>query len=645
MQYIKYLRYSIVILIFICPFGDIVGNDEIYQLKDIVVSANRSPMSARKIGSTVTVISREEIENRRVRFVTDLLRTAPGLAVSQTSNTGSQTQIRIRGNEADHTLVLIDGIEVSDVGNGAEFDFGHLLTTHVDRIEIIRGPQSALYGSDAIGGVINIITRQESAEKASGSTSAELGSFQSRALESSITTGGDWHQLSVFGSRFENLGANIARQGDEKDGYQNMTLGINGHITPRDGLRFEIVSRLTESEKDFDQQDFRTPTTATEGLTFDTDNSTTSSQIYSRIGGTLSPTGSNWKYRIGAAITDSDNDTYTNGLFSFGNEGQRKKYDYQLTYSRDIPRWADSVHTFTVAYEYEEIRFRNIGPTPTSLQNQRKDLDQDSLVGEYQLSLWNRLSISSGIRHDDNERFDDSTTYRLTTAYLIPEYDVKIHGSLGTGSTTPTFTELFGFFPGFFTGNPSLKPEKSRGYDVGVEKQFKEGRITTGIVYFNSVFDDKIVATFTTVANANGTSHRQGIELSMNASLTENLSISGSYTYTDAEDATNLEEVRRPRHSANLGLNYHFFDRRATINISMDYTGDQRDTRFFNFPTPSRRVTLDDYVLVNVATTVRLTENADLFVRVENLLDEDYENIFSFSTPGIGVFGGLTMHY
>ncbi len=645
MQYIKFLRNSIVMFVFICPTTKIIGDDGVYQLKDLVISANRNPVLTRKIGSSVTVITRDEIENRRVRFVTDLLRTVPGLAVSQTSNAGSQTQIRIRGNEANHTLVLIDGIEVSDVGNGTEFNFAHLLTTNIDRIEIIRGPQSALFGSDAIGGVISIITRQESEGKMSGTTSAELGSFHTSSLESSIHTGGDWYNLSVFGSQYETLGTNVARRGNEKDGYQNTTLGINGHITPREGLRFEIASRLSESEKEFDQQDFRFPTTTTEGLTFDTDDSTTSSQIYGRISGTLSPLESNWKHRLGAAITDSDNDSYLNGTFNFGNEGQRKKYDYQLTYSLDIPRWANSVHNFTFAYEYEEIRFRNIGPTPTSLQNQRNDLDQDSFIGEYQLSLWDRLSISSGIRHDDNERFDDITTYRLTVAYLIPNYNIKIHGSHGTGSNNPTFTELFGFFPGFFTGNPALKPEKSRGYDLGIEKKFKDGLITTDIAYFNSDFDDKIVSTFTTVVNANGESHRQGVELGINAILTDNLSVSGSYTYTDAEDATNQEEVRRSPHSASLGLNYHFFDNRATINISMDYTGDQHDTRFFNFPTPAKRVTLDDYVLVNVVTTVHLTDNADVFVRIENLLDEDYENVFSFSTPGIGVFGGLRMHY
>ena len=645
MRYTEFLGYSLALLVIVSQINQTMGDDDIFQLEDVVVSANRNPVSVRQNGSSVTVITREDIENRQIRFVTDLLRTVPGLSVSQSGNTGSQSQIRIRGNEANHTLVLIDGIEVSDVGNGTEFDFGHLMTTNIDRIEIIRGPQSALFGSDAIGGVINIITNRGSEGRPAIALSGESGSFQTQGLDGSINTRDDWYSFSVFGSHYKNQGTNIARQGDEKDGYKNLTIGINGQITPRESLHFDIVTHLTESEKDFDRQDFRFPTTPTEGLATDTDDMTKSSRIYGRVSGTFSPKDSDWKQRIGIAVTDSDNDSFTNRSFSFGNEGQRTKYDYQITCSFDKPEFANSVHNITIAYEYEEIRFQNIGPTPTSLQNQRRDLDQDSFIGEYHLNLWETLSIVSGIRFDDNERFDDIAAYRLAMAYSVPDSEIKFHGSLGTGSNNPTFTELFGFYPGFFTGNPSLEPEKSQGFDIGIEKKFKDGRFVADIVYFNSRFDDKIVSTFRTVTNAKGESQRQGIEFGFNACLTDQFSISGSYTYTDAADETDREEIRRSPHTASMVMNYIFLGNRATINVSADYIGDQTDIRFFNFLTPSKRVTLNDHVLVNLVTTFQLTKTADVFIRIKNLLNEDYENVFSFSTPGISVFSGLRLHY
>ena len=581
------------------------------------------------------------------------MRSVPGVFVSQTSVPGSITQIRIRGAEANHTLVIIDGIEVSDVGNSSEFDFAHLQTSEIERIEIIRGPQSALFGSDAIGGVINITTKKGNKEDSfTVASSIEGGSFDTAVINASVRNGTDWYHLSVFGSNYRASGENIAREGSEKDGYRKTSVGLTAGLIPSENTKIDLALRFNDGETETDEQLFNFSTPPTLILATDADNQTDFSQIYGRIQGSLTLLDNRWKHIVGIAITDTDNDFFIDGAFDSGNKGQRRKYDYQTTYTVDTPKFANSTHNFTLAYEREELRFRNIGTaTFFGNPNQKQAIDQDSVIGEYRVNLFERLSLSNGFRYDDNERFDNSTTYRFTFAYQISAFDARIHGSYGTGIVNPTFFELFGFTPNTFAGNPDLQPEKSHGIDIGVEKHFGSGRYVVDLIYFNMDLEDEIIATFdiitslSGVANADAKSDRQGVELSGKAKLTDNLTLSGSFTFSDSEDGKDgKEELRRPSYLASAAINYSFRENRANVNIGLDYVGERDDNSFFT-DFSSRRQKLNDYYLVSIATTYKASENMKIFAKIENLLDEEYEEAFSFQSTGIGFFSGIRLQY
>ena len=624
---------------------------EVQALPDVVVSASRVPVPANEIGSAVTVITAEDIERRQARFVSDVLRDAPGLAVNRSGGVGTSTQIRIRGAEANQTLVLIDGIEVSDPAF-SEFDFANLLAADVERIEIIRGAQSALWGSDAIGGVINITTKQ-GRKGVELTASAEGGSFNTRQGNAGIRAGGDRWRTAVSGTYFETDGINVSRFGDEQDGYNNVTLFGSGGVTVIEewglinSLELDGAGRFMKSQVQTDPQDFAFPNESTQGFVIDGDRETDSDQAFGRVGATLTMLDGLWEQRVGAAITDTENDFSTNDLQTSGNAGLRTKLDYQSTLRFETPEdILDAQHTLVFLFEREEETFLNEGPTATSPQNQNRHRHFYGFVGEYRLALLDSVFLSGAVRRDDNTDFQDTTTYRATAAYVFPGTDTRLHGSYGTGVTNPTFFEQFGFFPGRFIGNPDLQPETSETWDIGIEQPFFGGRVVADVTYFRANLEDEIATTFNTttffssVENQRGESERQGVEVTLDAEVAEGLTFTGAYTYTNAEDPDGGEEVRRPRHVASGSLNYGFHDGRGNVNLTARYNGEMEDVEFIA-ATPEGRVTLDDYTLVNASGSYALTPNIRFFTRVENLLDEDYEDVFSFQTPGISVFAGF----
>ncbi|MGH8579071.1 MAG: TonB-dependent receptor [Gammaproteobacteria bacterium] len=320
---------------------------------------------------------------------------------------------------------------------------------------------------------------------------------------------------------------------------------------------------------------------------------------------------------------------------------------------------ADATHTLTFAFEREREEFVQRGiPSFFGDPNQDQDTTNIGYVGEYRLGVWDQVFLSGAVRHDDNDAFEDATTYRATAAYIHPSWSTKLHGSYGTGVKNPSFTERFGFTPessGNFFGNPKLEPEKSEGWEIGIEQPLFQGRLTAGATYFDEQLEDEINGFFFdptlggpfggfTAVNMDGESERRGVELILAALVSEGLSLKGAYTYTDSTQpdemtGRDVREIRRPEHVASLAANYRFLADRANINLTVEYTGEQIDNDFSTVP--ATRVTLDDYTLVNLTVSYALHEKARVFGRVENLLDEDYQDVFGFETPGIGGFLGL----
>jgi len=592
-----------------------------------------------KIGSAVTVITGAQLQAQQIRNAADALRSLPGVAVNRTGSPGSFTQVRIRGAEGNHTLVLIDGIDAGETAIG-EFDFASLLADDIERIEIIRGPQSGLYGSKAIGGVINIVTKTGKGPF-TASVRAEGGSLGTHDVSGRVSGGNDraWFYASAQqrGAQF----LNWSETGTEEDPWRNTTLTLKGGVTFAKGLTLDFVVRNSRNFTNTDDA-------PRFGLQVPTDSFATSDTnvflgglklTWDSLDGAWSQVAS-FNRNLSEVKTQSD----LNGPSD--NENARDKLAYLVTYRFDTPTFPGAKHAISGQVDTQTERF-----TPSSDFLERKR-SQVGVVGEYRGEFFKRLFVTGNVRHDDNDTFQDFTTWRTALSLNLPELKMRPHTSVGTGVALPGMFEQFGFFLGspFFKGNPNLKPETSLGWDAGVELTLVRDRAFLDITYFRTNLTDEIVSTFdssgvASLDNLKGESERSGIELALRAQLTTWLRMGASYTYLDATESTGLPEVRRPRHAGRADLTYLFADGRGSVNLGAIYNGRMQDTAGFSTPDfpffTTSRVTLDDYWLVNLAASYKLQKGVELFGRVENALDAQYQEVFGFNTPDITAFAGL----
>ncbi|MBP5856237.1 TonB-dependent receptor [Marivibrio halodurans] len=611
--------------------GEAAGT--VLSLSPIVVSASRVPLPAERVGSAVTVITAEEIERRGDRFVADILRDVPGLAVNRTGAAGALTAVRIRGAEADHTLVIVDGVEVNDPSAGSDYDFARLMAQDIERIEILRGPQSALWGSDAIGGVINIVTKRGDAAP-SGSVEVEGGSFGTRRTSAALRGGGERFNLSGSVQRYRTDGisnAAASRGNHEADGYKNDTASLKGSVRPIDEIEVEGMARYTRAF--FETDGF----TGGPGA-FDQIADTTTRQKYGRIGVTVDPFDGTWTHRASLAYTGDRDESTTNGTTSSTAYGTKVKQDYETTVRFDTPDVGNAEHVLTFLAEREKERME-----ASFLAQDEISTTNDGFAGEYNLGLWDALYLSGSLRRDESDRFDGETTYRGTAAYVVDDWGTRFHGSYGTGIKNPTLTELFGYTNNF-VGNPNLKPERARGWDIGVEQRFWDDRARIDVTYFRNRVEDLITGSGNTAINLNGTSPAEGVEITGDIAVTDAIDLSAAYTYTDAETATGVEQVRRPTHTASMSVNWRFLEDRANLNLGVDYTGAFTDFAFS--PTYVRSIVeMEAYTLVSLQGSYEVADGVELFARGENLLDEDYEEVFTYGTAGRAGYAGLRLSF
>lgn len=620
------------------PAGNMpaAGND-VEQLPEIVVSASRVPLEAKAVGSAVTVITAEEIERRQARVVSDLLRDVPGIAVHRSGTVGTITSVRIRGGDPGHTLVIVDGVKVNDPNDlQASFNFAHLLTSDIERIEVLRGPQSGLYGSDAIGGVISITTK-----KGRGSTTADIrvegGSFGTANATAGLRGGHERYRFALSATNLHTSGISIAA-GNEKDGYRNQTYNANLGVELIEDLELEFSARFVKSNTETDNPAETPP---------DTLDNTKGEYTTGRTRLKYSLFDGDWKHAIGAAGHRTERSFFDQRTYSGASTldeygGTRMRLDYETNVSFETPN-AD--HNVTLVAERERDSLEHTqGPSDSRefTYQGRSSVTNYGYTAEYQVGLLDRLFVSGSLRYDDNGRFKDTTTFRMAGAYLFEGTGTRFHGSYGTGVKNPSLSQLFGRWG----PNPDLKPEKSKGWDIGVEQGLLERRLTVDLTYFNNrptnliEWHDRGTADFADdgYGNVEGTSRIRGLELTLRARLLEGLSLSGQYTRTDAKNARGQPLRRRARHIASVNIGYEFFDGRAGVDLGVDYNGKQVDK--YDHPK------IPSYTLVNLATRYNVTERIQLFGRIENLFDTDYYELRSFNmqeyeTTGIAFFAGI----
>jgi vitamin B12 transporter len=605
--------------------------------EELIVTATFASKPKRETGSAVSLLTADDIDARKSLFAADLLREMPGVAVSRGGGIGNLTQLRLRGAESNHTLVLIDDIEVNDPAFASEFNFADLMTHGVGRMEVLRGPQSALYGSDAIGGVVNVVSAvPEEPWQMNGIV--EAGSRGSRAYGASIGARSDRGFALLNANKVATHGASISPLEDERDGFDNETVHAKLGWDLSDRLALQVVARESDGEVDTDAQDFAFPPTATQGLVVDADDHSENRMRYAMVALDGQTLGGRWLHTVRVGYTDTDTRNYMAQAFASAGKGRRTKYEYRTTVL--VER-----QSVTFGVQQEELTFENIYPSIPGASFREKD-EQTSVVAEYATDLGEQATVAVSARRDINDRFEDATTYRATGTYFIEGTGTRLHASIGEGITNPSFTELFGFTPSSFVGNPELEPESSLGWDIGLEQSLFDGRLLFDLTYFDADLTDEIVTVFdlatfaATAVNQRGESERRGLELSWMAEIGNRWSLMGAYTYLDATDPDGRDEVRRPRHSGSVNLSFRFADERGRFNIGVIRTGEREDAEFV-FATPTDRATLDPYTLVSVAVSFALNETVEVFARGENLLDDDYVEVFGFASPARAAYAGI----
>jgi vitamin B12 transporter len=618
------------------------------NLDDLVVKASRTPLARTRVGSAVSLVDRDLIEQRQSLLVTDILQDLPSINVSRAGGPGQQAQLRVRGAEANHLLVVIDGVEANDPSVGDEFSFEQLTAWDIQSIEVVRGPQSALWGGDAVAGIINVTTRRGDAPLR-GSIRAEGGSFATSNIAGQFGTSSEAMSLDVSASRFATDGINVSAIVDENDGFtgsrddgfENSTVSANWALRASDKLSFSLFGRYTDSSSDFDA-------IGADGFPVDADRRSDVQLGLLRGQMNFDAFDSRWQHQLLATLSDSRRENLADGELSDASTGRKTILAYQTSY--DFLAAAGALRgVLAVDHEHEEYSQRFVSFTGA---DQGQSRNTTGYVAELLARPTAATDLSLSLRYDDHSNIRNKTTYRIAASHRLGGSS-RLHASLGTGLKQPTFTELFGFFPDSFVGNPDLKPEESLGWDVGIEQSLFDERLVADLTVFSMTLEDEIQTVFlpsfqSSVANSDGTSRRQGVELDLRARLSDALTARASYTFTDAREArpageAKRREIRRPRHMAALNLNYRFLNQRANLNLNLSYTGEQNDDIF---PPPffSREaVPLDAYTLVNLSGSFDLLPGLRLFARAENLFDEEYQNVVGYRTPGTAVYAGVQL--
>jgi len=634
------LRGSAMLLTSLCSNALFAADVSPKKLENVVVTANLTPTSAAKVGSAITVITAQEIEQQQVTYVSDILRTVPGLAVSQSGGGfGTLTQVRIRGSEGNHTLVRLNGIELNDPSGGSEYNFGNLLAENIERIEIIRGAQSALYGSDAIGGVINIITKRGN-QGLKLNAQVQGGSFGTYKTGGGISGGWkDKVDFAVNVTQFKSDGISIAASGTEKDGNQNLSVDGNFNVNILKNWQMGVTGRWVNSDTDTDG--FKGGIGAVDANT-KTKTKQKFGSLFTQFSLFENSHWLKWDHKFTVSYSGNNRDNLKDNTLNSQYDGEKSKYAYQTNLSIDTSNFAQSHHTFTFLVEHEKNSVR----TNSSFSHLNKSVQTTSYVGEYQLDLFDRLYLSGGIRADNNDKlFNDTVTYRTAASYLLKETDTRLHTSYGTGVKNPTLFELFGFTANY-QGNPNLTAEKSKSFDIGLEQRFLKGRVSLDTTYYNNQIDNLIVGSGKRSVNQPGKNHIEGIEVAIRATIIDNLDFTGSYTWNANRDAKGVSLVRRAKHIASANLDYGFqvFGNQANINLGIKYNGKQTD---FAFDKNFNRsiVSLHDYTLINIAASYQIFDQVELFARAENLLNQHYQEVYSYATKGIAGYGGIRISF
>ena len=626
---------------------DAVENARLEETDEVVVSATKTRQPVSHVTSAVEVITGEQMQRRSLKTVAEALRLATGMAVFSSGGQGTTTNVRIRGSNAEQVMVMIDGAIVNSATDGV-YDFAFLTTDNIERVEILRGNQSMLYGSDAMGGVVNITTKRGRGPLSVGGF-FEYGSYKS-LREGGMVSGQkgpfDW---SATLSRWDIApvsAINYRRGASEMETLRNWQgSGRFGWNLPTKG-RFEFDIRWVNSDVTFDGFNGVNPADVL-GT-----GSRSNQFIYS--GNIFQPLTKWWSTKLTAAratenLTTAPG-TFFRDLFT-GATGVPFQFVSDIRTTSNRIEWQNNFQiakplSLTAGYQYRE----QIG---SNVDIPDKRIASNAGFAEAQLNLWDRLFGTAGIRQDEYNVFGSATTYRVTAGYLHRETGTKIRASYATGFHAPTINQLF--FPGF--GNPNLRPEKSQGGDVGIDQTLFDKRVTVSANYFWTRYRDQILTTFDPIncpagslfgfcPQNFGSTTAKGVEVSVKANVlrdlrwARSLDVQGQYTHTATRDMTTPPHNRLPRWPLQQYaaiISYQPIDP-LRMNLEFRYVGQR-------FNDAAATQVLPGFDIWNLSATYDITKQVQGYLRIDNLFDRRYEEILYFGTPGRSIFGGVRVNF
>lgn len=590
------------------------NNNPEYNLGDVIVSATKTETYQAEIGSSTTVITSEYIKKTQKRTVQELLRDVPGVSVAQTGTFGGTTSVYLRGAKPDQAMVLIDGIEVNDPMSGG-FDFAHLTTDNIERIEVVRGPQSTLYGSDAMAGVINIITKKG---KGKPEINGYLEDGSHNTFRENLGLNGNINKFnySLSASRLDSDGINKISSGFEKDGYLNTAIFSKIGYKIFDNSELSLVVNFTDAKTSID-----------DGAYDDDPNNTA---WWRNIAGKIAfdqAINSMWDHKLSFSSSqtrrkykdDPDSVDPTDNTHNWF-KGNMNKFEWQHNISPVV--W----DTLTCGFEYEEEKGFADGRS-TSNRLDRKTVDTAGYYLQNQFKLWEKLFITPGLRVDNHELFGTKTTYKISTAYLISQTGTRLKGNWGTGFKAPSLYQLY--HPTY--GNPNLNPDENKSYDFGFEQELFKNKLFFDLTYFYNNFKNMVEYSASKYKNI-GKAETKGFEIGAKFLPVDNFTIGTNFTYIDTKDKqTGLELLRRPKREANLDLNWKFIAK-ANLNLNINYVGSRKDTGY---------ITDKAYTILRLAPSYDITKNFQIFGRVENLFDKEYQGVAGYATLRRSFYGGI----
>ncbi len=627
---------------------------EVLETREVVVSATKTPVPVTQLTSAVDVITEEDIKRRQLKTVVDALRLSQGLAVFSNGGPGSTATVRIRGSNSDQVLVLIDGTIMNSATLG-NFNFANLTTDNIERIEILRGAQSMLWGADAMGGVINITTKR-GIGKPSASGFFEYGSFSSIREGGQVSGQKGPIDFTAALSRWDYTGfsqVNYRRGASERDGYHNWQASTRiGVALPHEG-RLDMNFRLLQGRLNFDN-----------GFApgFDVLGAVSNSQQFVYSASYQQPITDWWNQTLTLSRQtenlESDpgqtqRNVSTNAVSTpFGARSEINTLANRVEWQHNVQ--VGKPLLLTAGYQYREQQGENVNLGTGAADIANRIIASHAGFAQAQLNLWDRVFGTGGVRQDEYNVFGSATTYRATGGYLHQETGTKIRGSYATGFRAPTINQLF--FPGF--GNTNLKPERSQSMDLGVDQYLFNNRMTLSAVYFWNRFRDLIVSQQSATAcgigpfgpnfcaQNIGLVATKGFEASVKYALLKDLpwirslDVQAQYTNTMSRSLVQQPGNRVPRMPVDqwsLVVSYQPIDALRLI-LEGRYVGSR-------FDDVNNRQPLRAFDVWNVVANYDVTKYLQAYLRAENLFNEKYEEILNFGTPVRSIFAGIKLSY